>query len=136
MSAEAFATKYPNGKVPRSSKGHGKTFICRRGCNTRTTTYTEEFVWEDIYDGTEDGIHQLIDRVKSDTRTLRKKRTEKRSKEEDNFSGGDEADHSLQTPRKKAKLSTNLTPSKQRTPSKLLTPSQKRYACCSHILPV
>jgi origin recognition complex subunit 1 len=51
MSEATFKSKYPNGKVPRKSNEYGKAFICRRGCNTRTCTYTDEFVWEDIYRG-------------------------------------------------------------------------------------
>lgn len=73
VSAEAFKAKYPSGKVPRSSRDYGKVFICRRGCNTRTATYTGEFVWEDIYSGAAD-LHDLIDHVKSQTKATRKRK--------------------------------------------------------------
>ncbi|XP_044714790.1 origin recognition complex subunit 1 [Hirsutella rhossiliensis] len=43
-----------SGKVARHLPDFGRTFICRRGCNTRTATYTDEFVWEDIYRGGDD----------------------------------------------------------------------------------
>lgn len=72
MSVEDFQKAYPQGKVPRSSTDHGKIFVCRRGCNTRTATYTEEFVWEDVYRGAVD-LQKLIERVKSETKATRRK---------------------------------------------------------------
>lgn len=73
VSAEAFQKKHPSGKVPRASKDYGKVFICRRGCNTRTATYTEEFIWEDFYHGAED-LLELIDHVKNQTKATRKRK--------------------------------------------------------------
>lgn len=73
VSAESFKSKYPSGKVPRSSRDYGKIFICRRGCNTRTATYTDEFIWEDKFNGAED-LHNLIDYVKSQTKATRKRK--------------------------------------------------------------
>lgn len=73
VSADSFNRKYPSGKVPRSSKDCGKIFICRRGCNTRTATYTDEFIWEDKYHGAED-LLDMIDYIKSQTKTTRKRK--------------------------------------------------------------
>lgn len=73
MSLEAFQKAYPNGKVPRSSRDHGKVFVCRRGCNTRTATYTEDFIWEEIFRGAGD-IHKLITLVKNGTKATRRGR--------------------------------------------------------------
>lgn len=73
VSAETFREQYPSGKVPRSSKDYGKIFICRRGCNTRTAIYTEEFVWEHIYHGAED-LLKLIDHIKAQTKATRKRK--------------------------------------------------------------
>ena len=73
ISAESFKSKYPSGRVPRSSKDFGKIFICRRGCSTRTATYTDEFIWEDKYRGAED-LHDLIDFIKSQTKATRKRK--------------------------------------------------------------
>jgi origin recognition complex subunit 1 len=129
MSEKVFNAKYLTGKIPRKAKGQGKTFVCRRGCSTRTSTYTEEFKWEDVYDGTEDGLTKLYERLENDTTATRKKRPEKRKIADDEFTGG-EADSDLEqeTPRKKQKFSSVAsTPRKIRTPSKLLTPSHKRY---------
>lgn len=82
ISLEAFRSKYPSGKVPRSSKDYGKIFLCRRGCNTRTAKYTEEFKWEDIYRG-EDDLGDLIEMIRTQTKATRKRKREKPS-EDDN----------------------------------------------------
>lgn len=122
---ESFLAKHPNGRISRSSKDFGKTFFCRRGCNTRTATYTEEFDWEEIYHGTEEEIIKLIERVKSETKATRKKRGERQyTQQEDDFVEADEHDIT-ETPRKRQKT-TARTPTKSRTPSKLLTPRHKR----------
>ena len=73
LSHQAFLERFPTGKVPRSSGNYGKVFVCRMGCNTRTATYTEEFVWEDVYGG-EGDLAGLIQRVQSQTKATRKKR--------------------------------------------------------------
>ncbi|RCI11440.1 hypothetical protein L249_7332 [Ophiocordyceps polyrhachis-furcata BCC 54312] len=73
MSPARFHTMFPSGKIPRHYPDFGKTFICRRGCNTRTATYTDEFVWEDIYKGGDD-IFDLIERIERDTRPSRGRR--------------------------------------------------------------
>ena len=73
LSQQSFLKRYPSGKIPRSSKDFGKTFVCRRGCNTRTATYTDEFVWENIYQGADD-VAGLVERVKSQTKATRRKR--------------------------------------------------------------
>ena len=73
VSHQTFQKKYPSGRIPRASKDYGKLFVCRRGCNTRTATYTDEFVWEDVYGGEED-IAELIERVKSQTKATRKRK--------------------------------------------------------------
>jgi origin recognition complex subunit 1 len=129
MSEKAFNAKYPNGKIPRKAKGYGKTFICRRGCNSRTATYTEEFKWEEVYDGTEESLNKLMKRLENDTTATRRKRSEKRKIADDDFTGVEVADSDMEqeTPRKKQKFSSvTSTPRKIRTPSKLLTPSHKR----------
>ncbi|KAF4594504.1 Origin recognition complex subunit 1 [Ophiocordyceps camponoti-floridani] len=73
MSPAKFFSKFPSGKIPRHYPDFGKTFICRRGCNTRTATYTDEFVWEDIYRGGDD-IFDLIERIERDTKLTRGRR--------------------------------------------------------------
>ncbi|KAI9819957.1 MAG: Origin recognition complex, subunit 1 [Pycnora praestabilis] len=131
VSPKCFLAKYPNGKIPKSSNDYGKVFICRRGCNTRTATYTEEFIWENIYDGSEDDIQGLIERVQSGTKATRKRRAE------EDFANNDSAEfirklHDLglpRTPKKKQKTTKVSTPSSKlatRTPQKLNSPTHKR----------
>ncbi|KAF2089000.1 P-loop containing nucleoside triphosphate hydrolase protein [Saccharata proteae CBS 121410] len=131
VSASTFFTKHPTGRVDRRSKDYGKIFICRRGCNTRTATYTDEFVWEDIYSGREDLI-PLMDRIKAQTKATRKRQASKRAEEDemDGFVIGDENDDGEpRTPKKRRKLNDATTPTSKRkdlTPRKFLTPTHKR----------
>lgn len=126
MSLEAFQKAYPQGKIPRNSKDYGKVFVCRRGCNTRTTTYTDEFSWEEIYQGVED-IQKLIELVKSGTKATRRKLKPSREETFDalyDAPGEDDAEWGSAR-----KLSTPKKPrSHQGTPrkSKPVTPSSHR----------
>lgn len=74
LSPSAFYARFPNGRIPRNSRDYGKVFICRRGCNTRTATYTEEFIWQDMYRGREEDIFALINKVQNETKATRKRR--------------------------------------------------------------
>jgi origin recognition complex subunit 1 len=126
MSAEAYLAKYPNGRILRSSRDYGKTFICRRGCDTRSTTYTAEFVWEDVFHGAED-IYSLIERVKSETKPTRKRRYDRSVIDDgDEFTMESGQNHPFETPTKKQKNSVTNTPRKLQSQSKLVTPTHKR----------
>lgn len=129
MSLDVFQQKYPQGKVPRNSPDHGKIFVCRRGCNTRTATYTDEFVWEDLYGGAED-IQTLVDLVKNGTKATRRKRVA-REESPDALYDAAGVDDDIEwgktgTPKKfgtpKKPRSTHGTPRK----SKPVTPSSHR----------
>ncbi|KXT13628.1 hypothetical protein AC579_9757 [Pseudocercospora musae] len=127
-SPETFKKNFPRGKIPRNSKAHGKTFICRRGVQPRTASYTEEFMWEEVYSGKDD-IDDLVKLVESQTVKTRKRRAPANSRDLDDFVDDEEDDP--QTPRKKRKLnSATPTPSKakQLTPRKLVTPSGRKIA--------
>ncbi|KAK4170169.1 P-loop containing nucleoside triphosphate hydrolase protein [Cladorrhinum sp. PSN259] len=133
MSQAAYAKKYPTGKIPRKSKEFGKVFICRRGCNTRTCTYTEEFVWEDIYHGRED-IQILQDMLKRETKATRRARATKDDSPDRDYKAeagadadGDFAPGLLRTP-KKARTKEAVTPSSRRKAgaNKPATPSSHR----------
>lgn len=76
MSLDTFLSRYPSGKIPRQSPDYGKTFVCRRACNTRTATYSDEFVWEETFQGVEN-LHSLIDLVKTSTKATRQRRRAK-----------------------------------------------------------
>ena len=126
MSLDTFRKKYPNGKVPR--KDAGKVFVCRRGCNTRTATYTEEFIWEDIYSGTEEDIFRLVDLVKGGTKATRRRRQPKEASPDayDFVDDGDAEIVQRRTP-KKPRTHDATTPSSRRSVSKSMTPSHRKY---------
>jgi origin recognition complex subunit 1 len=130
LSEESFNSRYPNGKISKGSRDHGKVFVCKRGCNTRTTTYTEEFVWEDVYRGAED-LDSLRELVDNQTVRTRKRKTTVRatsSGDLDDFVIPDDEDGETTTPRKRRKL-TSATPtsrSKHPVPRKLTTPTHRR----------
>ncbi|KAI4258246.1 MAG: hypothetical protein LQ352_001299 [Teloschistes flavicans] len=128
VSEKSFRAKYPSGKVPRKSKDFGKIFVCRRGCATRTATYTDEFIWEEKYRGVED-LLDLVDFVKAQTRATRKRKRGVDDPALDYDPTDDISAVGPRTPSKKRKYSSTSTPTKtpKRTPSKLhLTPSHKR----------
>ncbi|KAI5819687.1 P-loop containing nucleoside triphosphate hydrolase protein [Pyronema omphalodes] len=155
LSRPEFLKKYPDGIVPRKSKEYGKVFICRRACNPRTTTYSEEFVWEDIWHGRKTDIFELQDFVKRNTKATRKttttgepsprKQTRKRKAELDyeeedvdddegddyksdkSASDDDDFGGAPRTPSRRGKRQQKpaATPSR-RTPGKFGTPTHKR----------
>ena len=125
MAAETFHKRYPNGKLPRNSKDHGKTFVCRRGVNIRTATYTDEFIWDEVYGGKDDldALNQLVE-----AQTVKTRKRKAKLRDLDDFVAGDDGDDP-QTPRKKRKLATGTptsTKSKQLTPRKFTTPSGRK----------
>lgn len=74
MSPSAFNAKYPSGppKDKVELAQYNKCIVCRRGVNQVQGKYTEEFVWEEVYD--ENNIHQLINWVKETLKASRKRR--------------------------------------------------------------
>jgi origin recognition complex subunit 1 len=104
--------------------------VCRRGCNTRTTTYTPEFVWEHVYQGAKD-LSSLNELVESQTKATRKRgRPRKDAVDRDDFVEPDSDDDGApRTPRKRRKLHEATTPtSTRKSPAarKFLTPTHKR----------
>ena len=125
MSPEKFAQQYPTGKIPRNSPGYNKTFICRRACNTRTATYTPEFIWEDIYHGRERDVAELVQFVEKGTQSTRRRTkraddpsesayVERRETNDDDVFSDDAGPAVAITPRKKPKTSRITTPSSRR----------------------
>lgn len=113
--------KYPSGKVPRNSK----TFFCRRGCNTRTATYTDEFVWEDVYGGGSDDVYELSDFIKTHTKATRSRRKTRESSTEA-YVAAREVDSDVERTPKRQKKEVTTPRSKSR--SVMSTPgSRKRY---------
>lgn len=72
LSPTQFNQQYPAG-VPKKSRDYGKVFVCRRGCNPRTATYTPEFNWSDIYKGRDTNIFVIGELVRKGTKATRKK---------------------------------------------------------------
>lgn len=128
MSADKFAREYPTGKIPRNSQGYNKTFVCRRGCNTRTATYTPEFRWEDVYRGREEDIAGLVEFVEKGTQSTRRRPkrdkdytvesayiADKQDPDEDDGNFSDSGARKVAvTPRKKQKTTRIVTPSSRR----------------------
>jgi origin recognition complex subunit 1 len=124
MSLEAFLSKYPSGKIPRQSADYGKTFVCRRGCGTRTATYTEEFIWEEMYSGVQD-MFKLIDFVEKNTKATRGRRRARET------SPLDAAYQPPQTPTK-GHRAVITTPQSKRGHAEPGSRSQKRYVLPIH----
>ncbi|KAI9655071.1 MAG: Origin recognition complex, subunit 1 [Trizodia sp. TS-e1964] len=126
MSPAKFLSAYPSGKISKGSEDYGKVFICRRGCNTRTATYTNDFIWEDIYHGTEEDIFKLIERVKKETKASRKTRTEVSSRKMNREFDDKNYDALPRTPRKRRKLDGPVTPNTHGKAQNFTTPTHKR----------
>ena len=127
MSHEQFKRLHPSGQVKRSSKDFGKIFVCRRGCNARTTTYTPEFSWEDVYRSFEDlaSLQEMVDSLTKATR----KRGRPRGDTDDFMIQESEDDGAPKTPRKRRRINDAATPTSTReSPAarRFLTPTHKR----------
>ncbi|KAI5855626.1 P-loop containing nucleoside triphosphate hydrolase protein [Tricharina praecox] len=144
LSPAEFNKQYPDG-VSKKSKEFGKVFVCRRACNPRTATYSDEFVWEDLYRGRDTDIFAIGDYVRRNTKATRKalanvhngSRAKRRRVKGDSVSDDDERDpeddeddeytKAPATPsrRKRQKAPAAGTPTR-RTPAKFTTPTHKR----------
>lgn len=75
MSKDAFFARYPNGVPPKSKADlaeYNKCIVCRRGVSQLQGRYTEEFLWEDVYQ--QDQIHDLVDLVKDGLKAAKKRK--------------------------------------------------------------
>ena len=137
LSLAAYQARYPSGKIPRNSHDYGKVFICRRGCNTRSAIYTDEFVWEGICRGHDDDVDVLVSKIQAETRATRKRRRDDKSEPTRDVDEGDgyrpideDGTAGPKTPRKKRKTHEPTTPRSQqpaRTPQKHTTPTHRRF---------
>jgi origin recognition complex subunit 1 len=114
-------------------------FVCRRGCNARTATYTDEFIWEDVYEGVQD-MEELKEKIVTETKATRKKKPETKSRDLD-FVVADDVDEAFgpKTPSKKRKFEDVTTPRSERkgqgaTPRKFTTPTHRRYVVALTVL--
>ena len=135
LSLDAYKKRYPTGKVPRKAPEFGKVFVCRRGCQTRTCTYTDEFIWEDVYKGIAD-LEPLKVLIQKGTKATRRKhklpdRGDSVEREYKNAAQDDDEDDlaKFRTPSKRAKFRDAVTPGsrhKRGAASKPVTPSSHR----------
>lgn len=73
MSLSLYNQKHPSSSISRNSQELGRTFVCRRGCNIRAARYTEEFEWENIFQGRKD-VANLMTFIKEETKKVPTKR--------------------------------------------------------------
>ncbi|KAH9883715.1 P-loop containing nucleoside triphosphate hydrolase protein [Xylariomycetidae sp. FL2044] len=151
MSYQNFFQKYPTGKVPPTSPAYNKTFVCRRGCNLRTTTYTDEFNWDDVYSGHADNPAYLLERVQRETKPTRRPApasadtatADRRGSDDDDFTSDNDKNNNndkhvrrtVATPRKRQKVSKIVTPSNRKVVVKKaleFTPLATRTLSSSH----
>jgi len=59
--------------VQKKSKEYGKVFVCRRGCNPRTATYTPEFIWEEVWKGRDTDIAAIGEMVYNETKVVKRR---------------------------------------------------------------
>lgn len=149
LTAEQFAEKFPTRTIPKGHPDNNRLFVCRRGANLRTNTYTEEFTWgKDVMQGADGAreVHELIDKVERETVKTRKRRA---PPGRDTAHGlkdfvVDDNEDAPETPRKRRKHSDTPTPRKRapgagatpkRTPgSKFTTPTHKRIVEKKHLM--
>ncbi|KAL2872031.1 origin recognition complex subunit 1 [Aspergillus lucknowensis] len=121
MSKDAFLARYPNGDPPKGKEElaeYNKCVVCRRGVSQLHGRYTDEFVWEDVYDP--DHVHDLIDLVKDGLKAAKKRK----QADTDYVETKDVDDTVPTTPRKKQKVA-NATPQSRRQKA-MTTPTHKR----------
>ncbi|EEH45787.1 origin recognition complex subunit 1 [Paracoccidioides brasiliensis Pb18] len=125
LSRGAFERRYPNGVPPKGRAAlaeYNKCIICRRGVNQLQGKYTKEFLWEDIYNGTEEGVFRLIDFIKSGL-----KRSRKRKEVDDEYANVKEEVGTPSTPKKRQRtVSVAGTPQCRRHQKVLSTPTHRR----------
>lgn len=69
---------------------------------------------------------RIIERVRTETKATRKKRSDRRATEDADDFHGEPEDEGVQTPKKRRKTYSATTPRKQDPTVKLMTPSHKR----------
>ncbi|KAL4766206.1 origin recognition complex subunit 1 [Aspergillus foveolatus] len=123
MSKDAFFARYPNGAAPKSKAElaeYNKCIVCRRGVSQLHGRYTEEFVWEDVYQ--QGQIHELVDLIKDGLKAAKKRK--QADADYVDTKDKDAEDAVPTTPRKKQKVA-NATPQSRRQKA-MTTPSHKR----------
>lgn len=129
LSKDAFYNKYPGGKPPRSKAAaalYAKTILCRRGIKQRTGRSTEEFVWEELYQGIED-LYGLVNWITEQTSDRRKQVESAHGAADKEYVQAEDRETEPRTPKKRRKTtSTTSTPKSSTKSSKFTTPTHKR----------
>lgn len=140
MSKDAFFARYPNGAPPKDKAElveYNKCIVCRRGVSQVQGRYTEEFVWEQVYQ--EDNIFHLISMIKDGLKAARKRKVvdadvsrvgylklaRKTNQTTMQYVDTKEENAAPTTPRKRQRLAGHATPQSQRKKA-LTTPTHKR----------
>lgn len=75
MSKDAFYAKYPNGTPPKDKMElaeYNKCIVVRRGVSQAQGRYTDEFIWEKVYQ--EENIFDLINLIKDGLKAAKKRK--------------------------------------------------------------
>ncbi|KAE8152801.1 putative origin recognition complex subunit Orc1 [Aspergillus avenaceus] len=122
MSKDVFFARYPDGAPPKTKDElveYNKCIVCRRGVNQLQGRYTDEFVWEEVYQ--EDKLFDLITMIKDGLKKAKKRK----QIDDDYVDAKEDEEFTPTTPRKRQKVASNATPTSRRQKS-LTTPSHKR----------
>lgn len=130
LSKEAFDKKYPSGKSPKgiaAAAQYAKTILCRRGIKQRTGRYTDEFVWEDMYQGIGD-LYNLVNWITEQTKGRRTQVDCLNVTEDKEYvESKNHEETGPQTPKKRRKTTSAVsTPKSSTKSSKYTTPTHKR----------
>ncbi|EZF35914.1 hypothetical protein H109_02788 [Trichophyton interdigitale MR816] len=125
MSKDAFYKKYPDGKPPKGKAAaaeFNKCIICRRGVKQLQGRYTDEFIWENIYTESEDGVFELVEFIREALSRARKRAQKGTGPAKDK-----QDDYAPSTPRKRQKTESAAgTPQSRQRQKYLTTPTHKR----------
>ncbi len=130
LSKDAFYNKYPGGKPPRGKAAaalYGKTLLCRRGIKQRTGKYTEEFTWEEMYQGP-GHLYDFVNWINEQTKAGRMQVESAGGAEDKEYLDNQTREEAEpETPKKRRKTaSTTATPKPSTISSKFTTPTHKR----------
>ena len=130
LSKDAFFKKYPGGKPPRAKSAaarYAKTILCRQGIKQRTVKYTDEFVWEQKYQGIQD-LFDFVEWITDQTKARGKARQPADAMADAAYVQSTKGQAKApETPRKRRKTtSATSTPKSSTHSSKLMTPTNKR----------
>ena len=126
MSRHEFLEAYPDGEAPKGKSAlskYAKTILCRRAVKQRNMAFSEEFIWSDLYKGTET-LLDLLEWIQDQTK--RKPRTKA---QDSDYHHERDLDNPVDpvTPKKRKKTTAAVaTPKSTSKAMKFVTPTNKR----------